>query len=517
MPEFTGHRDLTTYLRILWRWKVLFLVFVIGAPVVAYLIERGKPQMYRSSALVGVSDTTVDTSLLSASNSSSFSTSNVVAIAQLVNTTPVADVAARLLSPPADPGQIAAQVSATGDPTTNFLTISATAASPVSSKRIANAFASAISLNRQRAAVGQLNGAIAGVQAQLNQISPTDKTQRPQLEQELNQLRAARATQGSDAAILQPASLGAPVGTTVRRSVELGLVIGLLLAFGAIVLAENADRRLRTPEDLENITDLPLLATIASSAFSGDLDTKAEDEEAFNMLRTALTYYNVDRSLDSLVVTSPGEKDGKTTVATRLALTTARAGLRVVLVDADLRRAQVSARLGVRSATGLGAVLAGQVPLADALVDYPVEGATSGSLTVLPAGPPPPNPSGLISSDATRRVIRQLETQSDLVIVDTPAALAVSDPLPFMRLVSGVLLVARMNRSTRQTIRRLQKILTSAHGAMLGVVATGVTAGPGSHYYMTSSYSQNGTNGSEHGRLRSWRRTAKAVDATSSE
>jgi Mrp family chromosome partitioning ATPase len=101
-----------------------------------------------------------------------------------------------------------------------------------------------------------------------------------------------------------------------------------------------------------------------------------------------------------------------------------------------------------------------------------------------------------MSSQQMQDLLRELESQSDLVIIDTPAALAVSDPLPLMRMVSGVVLVARMNRSSRQTIRRLQRIIESASGTLLGVVATGVTASPGYDHYYPKYYASNGTNGS---------------------
>jgi capsular exopolysaccharide synthesis family protein len=230
------------------------------------------------------------------------------------------------------------------------------------------------------------------------------------------------------------------------------------------------------------------------------------------MLRTALTYYNVERPLDSLVVTSPGEKDGKTTIATRLSIAMARAGSNVILVDADLRRAQVSAKLGIQQAAGLGTVIAREHSLSDALVNYPVSDAAGGGrLTVLPAGPIPPNPSALISSDEMQHVLRELEAQSDIVIIDTPAALAVSDPLPLMRSVTGVVLVARMNNSSRETIKRLQKMIVSAHGQLLGVVATGVSSGPGYDGYAPKYYSAN-VNGSG-GRRGLRRRTREGVGA----
>lgn len=507
MPEFSGGRDLRSYLRVVWRWKWLVLFFVVLAPAAAFALEAGKPQMYKSSALVGVNSTTVNTSLINGGGS--FSTTNVTAIAQLVTTTPVADIAAGLMRPPANPGQIVGEVSATGDAITNFVRITATDRSPVRSAQIANAFARAISFNQQQQAVSQINNAISAVHAQL--ATTKDPATRATLRQQLSQLKAARQTQGSEAAILQSASAGSPVGPNTRRTVEIGLVIGLLLAFGAIVLAENSDRRLRSPDDLEGMTDLSLLGSIAPSAFSGDQDTTPQDEEAFHMLRTALTYFNVDRLLESVLVTSPGEKDGKTTVAIRLALATAHAGLRVVLVDADLRRAQVSARLDLHSHDGLGAVLAGTKTLPDVLTDYPVPAPSNGQLLVLPAGSPPPNPSALISSPEMERVLRALEAQSDLVIIDTPAALAVSDPLPLMQLVSGVVLIARMNNTTRDTIRRLHKIITNAHGTLLGVIATGVTKAPGYENYTPKGYYQQNGSG-----RRLWRRKRAPVDGEQS-
>jgi tyrosine-protein kinase Etk/Wzc len=95
-----------------------------------------------------------------------------------------------------------------------------------------------------------------------------------------------------------------------------------------------------------------------------------------------------------------------------------------------------------------------------------------------------------------QNILRELESECDLVIVDTPAALAVSDPVPLMRSVGGVVVVARMNHSTRQTLRRLQKIIEAAQGHLLGVVATGTTAGPGYDHYYPKYYAENGTNGS---------------------
>ena len=498
MPEVSGTKDLRSYVRLLWRWKWLFLFFVIASPVVAYLIESSSTPVYQSSTLVGINSASVNSAL---GASGSYSTSNIQAIAQLVTTTPVADIAAGLLNPPGNPGQVAGEVTATSDPNTGFLTISAQDPNPRRAADIANAFATAIGRNLQQSEVGAINNAIKVIRKQLASPGAKDAATRSQLQTQLDQLQLARSGQSGGSAILQSAvPSGSPVGGGTRKTIELGLLIGVLLGFGAVVLAGGSDRRLRTPEDLERVTDLPLLAAVESSAFDG-LSTTASDDEAFQMLRTGLMYFNVERQLDSVLVTSAGEKEGKTTVATRLALTAAAAGMNVVLVDADLRRAQVTARLGIKSQSGLGAVLAGVSQLTDALVDYPLETHVhpGGRLRVLPAGPPPPNPSALMTSRGMEQTVHELESMSDLVIVDTPAALAVSDPLALMRGVSGVVIVARMNRSSRQTIQRLQQVVESAHGNLLGVIATGTTAGPGYGHYYPKYYAPNGTNGSSTG------------------
>jgi Mrp family chromosome partitioning ATPase len=100
-----------------------------------------------------------------------------------------------------------------------------------------------------------------------------------------------------------------------------------------------------------------------------------------------------------------------------------------------------------------------------------------------------------MSSPRMQEIVRELETASDLVIIDTPAALAVSDPLPLMRSVTGVVIVARLNSSTRQTLRRLKNLIDSAGGNILGVVATGATVGLGYQHYYPTYYATNGTNG----------------------
>src|SRR5205823_1967433 len=143
------------------------------------------------------------------------------------------------------------------------------------------------------------------IQKQIATLGPNDQATRDELNGQLQRLRSLRAA-GTDsgAAIIEKAAVGAPVGRNKRRALELGLVIGLLLGFGAVAIAENVDRRIRSPDDLEAMTGLPLLSAIPSSAFDPAEDDDLRDEEAFQMLRGALMYFNVDQRLKSVVITS---------------------------------------------------------------------------------------------------------------------------------------------------------------------------------------------------------------------
>lgn len=489
-PELTEQADLRTYARIFWRWKWLFLAIVILIPLAVYLVERHKPNVYASSTLLELQD--VSTSL--GSSGAPVLSGNIDAVARLATTTPVAEIAARILHQPASSaGALGGAVSATGDADTGFVTITALDRDPGRAAAIANAFAAALSARQSAQARQILSQQITAVQNQLASVPASDPTERTTLVEQVAQLKGLRASTPAGAQVIQAAlPSSTPAGTTTRRAVELALLIAVLLGIGAVLLVDHADRRMRSPDDLERLTGWPLLAAIPPSAFSPDTITDPHEQEAFDMLSGALVYFNAERPLRSVAVVSPLIGDGKTTVAVGLALATARAGKKVVLVDADLRRPQVAARLGMEPRDGLGSVLAGQRSLDELLIEYPIEQPDAGALFVLPAGPPPPNPAALLRSDRMAETVELLEERADLVVVDTVAALAGSDPLPVLQLVSGCVAIVRMNRSATSAVRRLMKVIAAAKATVLGAIitgASGASAGYGAGYYY---YSKNG-------------------------
>lgn len=485
-PESTGQHDVRSYLGIVWRWKLLLLTFLVVIPVGAYLVERGKPKIYAASTLLNASGSSlgVGTSNLPVTN-------NPLAVARLVSTDAVAKLAALALHlPPSSAGSLLGEVSASADSTTGFLTITVQDTSPVRAAAIANAFAGALGGDQAAQANQSIKAQLRVLQTQLAGTRRSDQVARSALLQQIAQLKALVSSSSIHSGVIDPAVASAsPVGPNMRRAIELAFVIALLLGVGAVVVAENSDRRIRSPEDLESLTGRPLLGTIPRGAFSPDQYLTPRNVEAFQTVRAALTYYNTDRPLASAVIISPGPEDGKTTVAIGLAIAEARAGAQAILIDADLRRPQVSTRLGIPTADGLGAVLAHKRTLDEVLVEHPVDAPAGGRLLVLPAGPPPANPSALISSPEMRALLSELEGRSDLVIIDTAATLAVSDSLPLIQAASGLVMIVRMNRSSRAAVRRLQKVIASTHGTVMGTVATGTGAVMygygGDNYYET--------------------------------
>ncbi|HET9721145.1 MAG TPA: AAA family ATPase [Solirubrobacteraceae bacterium] len=515
----TTQADLRSYLSTFWRWKALVLIFVLAVPGLAYLVVSRQTKVYESSVLLEENTVAVDTSLFTSGAAPTPATSSdsetLAGQARVITTPSVAALAARFLHPPPrNPSSLLSQVTATADPNTGFITISAQDSNPKRAADVANAFGQAVLQLRHLQAVGVLTTAIDQLSAQLAQMS-RHNIGRGQLSAQIQRLRALRAAQGDNAQILQPAVPSAsPTSPHLAKIVGLGVLVGLLLGIGAVFLAEGMDRKIRQPDDLEALTGLPLLAVIPSAAFGGSL-ASGRVGESFHMLRATLTYFNVNRPLSTVMIVSPTKGDGKTTVATQLALAAAQGGRDVILVDADLRRPQTATRLGVTGLAvepgqGLTGVLSRQVTVTEALVEVPVNEqeedhpalrGSSGRLRLLPAGGTPPNPSELLGSTQMRSLLSELAEMGDLVLIDTNPLLSVSDSLPLFEAVSGVVMVARLSYSTRDAIRRLLKMIENTPATLLGVVATGAATGLYGRYGYGAGYGDygNAANGNGHG------------------
>ena len=475
-----GHEglDLHQWWRTVLRRKWLLLAIVVVLPTAVYIGSSQLPKTYQSKATINVQATAGASTIFSRSSVKS----DIGEAETLIKTTVVGRRAARIMGLPASAARgLLSHVSvAPTNPsasTDNFLTITAQDSDPGTAAQIANAFAKAVSQTRTASAIAQINRTIATLKRQ-RASEPASSSEA--LNVQLQQLRGLRASQAGTTEIVEAAvPAAAPISPQPKRNATIALVLALLIAAALGPLLDRLDRRLRDPGELEEILEAPVLATVPDDAFPGH-PPGPHVREAFQTLRASLTYFNVDRSLSSLVVASPVQQDGKTTVAVNLALAYAMDERDVVLVDADLRRPQIATRLGKEAGVGLEAVLVGQSPLEDAFV-YVDTGA--GRLRLLPGVVPPPNPAVLLGSVRMRNLLAELTEQVDMVVVDTPGLLAVSDAIPLFNQVAGSIVVSRLGRTPKDAVERATQVIRSAGGSVLGGVATGAQAGAGYGYY----------------------------------
>jgi capsular exopolysaccharide synthesis family protein len=258
-------------------------------------------------------------------------------------------------------------------------------------------------------------------------------------------------------------------------NVPLNLVLGLLggLAVGVLltVVRSVMDTRIRGEADTKAVTDLPVLGRLA---FDKDLTRGARltrdvglahPEEGYRHIRTNLQFARVGKASKTILVTSSLPGEGKTSVASKLAIVMAQSGQRVLLVDADLRRPMVSRYLGVEGRAGLTTLLVGEAQPDDVLQPWGVDG-----LHVLAAGQIPPNPSELLSSGAMKQLIMRLDDRFDAVIFDAPPLLPVTDAAVLAQHVAGVIVVAGSGMVRTTDLANSLQSLELVGADVLGIV-----------------------------------------------
>lgn len=302
--------------------------------------------------------------------------------------------------------------------------------------------------------------------------------------QELERTEAATSANVSLTVISGPSVPTEPVSPDPTLNVGIGVLAGLALGVALAIARQMLDRSVRTAEDLAAATGLPTLAQIAAArrrrrADPADLVVVGDDPgspraESYRRLRTNLTFSSVTTSMDVVVVTSAVAGEGKTTTACNLAVTLAESGRRVLLVEADMRRPQVATYLGLEGRVGLTDVLVGTVDLADVVQPWGTDG-----LHVLAAGTLPPNPSELLGSEVMHALVARMRAAYDVVVLDTPPVLPVTDASVAAVHASCVVLVVRQGRTTRDQVRQAVEALRAVDAPVAGTVLNGAPLGRG--------------------------------------
>jgi capsular exopolysaccharide synthesis family protein len=441
--------ELKDYIRVIRRrWRLILVVLLVAVAAASFLTVRATPE-YSSSARLFISTAQSDST--QAYQGSLFSQQRVTSYADLVTGQELARRVIDDLGLDMTPSDLSSKISATAVPETVILQVSVVDPSPRQAQRLTRAVS-----EQMISLVNELE-------------TPPGKKRAP-----------IKAT------VVDPANLPAnAVSPQPLRNLGLAVILGLLLGVGLAVLREVLDTTVKSPDDASGAAGAPVMGSISfdSSASKrpliSEMDSHAPRVEAFRVLRTNLQFVDVDHDSKVFVVTSSLPGDGKTTTSTNLAITLAQAGERVLLVDGDLRRSKVAEAMNLEPAVGLTTVLVGRIDIEDA-----VQRTRVPNLSVLTSGAIPPNPSELLQSHAMGEVLKQLRKRYDVVIMDAPPLLPVTDAALLTAQADGCLLVVRHGRTTRDQLRHAIERISAVEGRLLGVVLNMVPArgGPDSYY-----------------------------------
>jgi len=499
-----------------WLWLVILCAVVAGG--MAYIVSKKSTPIYQASTKLLVNQASTASQLSPGYTDILSSQQLARTYANLLADGPVVEGMAQRLGLPTDQGSISRlqrDISVAPIRDTQLLEVKVEGPDPTLIALIANTLPAVFIDRNQQMQLGRVSGLktslekeLASVQddiarAQSGLSSNPDEALRQRLETSLaqyrttlsslannyNQIRIAEAQATNNVVIAKPAvvPLG-PVRPRTMTNVLLAMIVGGMLAVGAAFLVEYLDDTVKSPDDVTRVTGLSTLGAIARLKDAAGtqrqliawVQTKAPETEAYRTLRTNIQFSSVDKPVRTLLVTSSGPGEGKSTTAANLAVVMAQTGQKVILVDTDLRRPVVHKTFGVPNNVGITtALLAGQdVDLAAYVQPTEIE-----NLTVLTSGPIPPNPSELLGSHRMAHVIEQLSQVADLVIFDTPPVLVVTDASVLGRQVDGVLLVADAGGTREQALVQTVGELRKTGVNILGIALNRLDSRSRGYYY----------------------------------
>src|SRR2546425_2042977 len=335
------------------------------------------------------------------------------------------------------------------------------------------------------------------------------ETNRTLYEGLLEKLKEAGVTAGLRSNNIRPVDEArvptAPAEPNVPRNLSFALALGLTTGIGLAFLLEGIDNTVRTPEQAQAISALPSLGmiplgskngteastrrlSVASSSVAPSKEAvelvsqsrpQSQMAESYRALRTSLLLTSLGAPPKVILITSALPQEGKTTTSINTAIVLAQKGVRVLLIDADLRRPSIHKTLGMGPKMGLSNVLTGNATIQQATV----RSSILPGLFILPAGTPPPNPAELLASSNMKDVLEKLRGEYDHIVVDTPPALSVTDAVVMSTRADAVVLVIRSGQTTKQALRRAREILIQVNARVSGVLLNAVDLSSPDYYY----------------------------------
>jgi len=519
--ETTSENSLRDYLRILLRRKWIVILTVVAALGSAVVFTTLATKVYASSADVWITDPAAGSVFNIDVINGLLAGRDLQTQIEVLKSRPLRSAVEKKLGSRA---RLLGAISVVEVGTTDVARIRAESRVPSVARDGADAYASVYIEQRTRQSVDALANAanelqakstekqveIADLDTQISRLQSAPKpdtatiqslqarrsdaqTQYSTYRDTLDKLQVDAAVRSGGAQLVAGAELpGVPVRPTPIRNAALALALGVLIGIGLAFLFEFLDDTIKSPDDLER--HAPGVAFLGAIPAVSDWRNRERAQvvtidaprspaaEAYRALRTSVQFVALRQPLQTLLLTSPMSSEGKSTTITNLGVILARSGKDVVIVDCDLRRPRLHDFFGLDNAVGFTSVLLGDEPLSAAL--RTVDIGTGGSLRVLPSGALPPNPSELLGTNRVAELLTALQGTADIVLIDSPPLLPVTDALVLSRRVDGVLLVATAGLTSRRYLARGVGMLAHAEAPIIGTTLNAVTseAGYGAEY-----------------------------------
>ena len=503
MPAISD--DIRRYIGLIWHWAWLLVVLSAVGGLIGYVLSTRQTPVYRASATIWISESRTLNEYANILASERLAQT----YAQLMTQKPIFEGVIEELGLQISANVLKNRVTVNVVAETQLLVVEVEDTDPVRAAQIANTIGEVFAQVNQEFQTSRYSESKTTLSAQLEQVDQqiqatseqlatlqgsvqeviaedgsvqlvlTLDQQREQdrletnlalyqqiyanLLQSLEAVRLAEAQGVSTVNLVEQADPPArPFKPVVLQDATLAMIVGLIVGIGIVILIEALDDTVKGPDDISRHVGLPILGYIArlEDPDKGPItasEPRSPVSEAFRALRTNIQYASVDKSITRILVTSPMPRDGKSTVATNLAVVISQSGRKVTIVDADMRRPSQHRRLRLTNRFGLSDLFVQEkVQLDGALRDTRIPGmylVTSGGL--------PPNPSELVGSEKMMEVLRQIRLKSDIIIVDTPPMMAVTDAAVLAPKMDGVILVVRPGVTklvnTKQTVDQLRR------------------------------------------------------------
>lgn len=499
--------EIRRYFSLLMHWWWLWVLMTVLGGVGAYLISSQITPVFQASTTVLINEapstrTTDYASLLTSERLTQ-------TYSQLITKQPVLDGVIQLLNLDISLTDMRRNIVVSPVRETQLIEIRVTDTDPERASQIANTLVTVFAQQNQALQAARYGDTKENLALQLSEIgariqennqallalseNPANKPERDRLEtlltqdrqtyayllQTFEQVRLAEAQTTSNVIQAEPASVPTrPVRPQPFQNTIIASAVGLVLAIGIALLIETIDDSIKGPEDVTRNTGIAVLGVISKHSEDGNRpisisQPRSPVSEAFRALRTNIQFAAVDREIRTVLITSPSPTEGKTTISINLAAVLAQSGKRVALVDGDLRRPKLHKRLGLPNRAGLSSLFV----QSHMYLDGSLQKTETPNLWVVTSGDLPPNPAELLASEKMTSILTGLQQQLDLIVVDSPPIMAVTDAAVLAPKVDGVVLVVRPGATKISALESCVEQMSRVGANILGVVINDVEFG----------------------------------------